>query len=114
MTILHEDGRSEKAVLLSQERETIRVMVAGDADAREYRQTAGAGWLGESGEVVTVQYEWQGSKRTGAPAEADCVCSKQLAAELIRMLRNPEVEEEKPGLLMAIPAGIAYCTALVN
>jgi hypothetical protein len=90
MTIFHQDGTTEKAMLLAYDKEVLRVAVGGEDDCREYRR-AGCVWISERGEAVAVEFEWQRAKRVQAPDEADCVCSKPLAAQLIRMLRNPEL-----------------------
>ena len=44
-------------------------------------------WISEEQAPVQVEFEWQRNLRKEATqSEADCVCSKELAARLIRLL----------------------------
>ncbi len=83
MYIRYADGRETEAIILSRTDDKIRVLARGAEDAEEFRQVGDA-WVTEACEPVEIEFRWQRSQKP--ITEADCVCSKELAARLIRLL----------------------------
>ncbi len=88
MKITYQNQTVCDAVLVSNTKNKLRAAVPGDHDMRTFHR-AGAVWLSEESEPVTIEFAWQGPG-VGAPREVptedDCVCSKKLASRLISML----------------------------
>lgn len=59
--------------------------MAGEEDVRTLTRIHGT-WISEDCESVVVEFAWQRQRSQGNPTEADCICSKPLAARLIAML----------------------------
>jgi hypothetical protein len=78
-----------QAILLAGGVDNMRIVVPGEEDTRTLQFVNGA-WISEEGEPVTVEFEWQRQKRTSVPVEADCICSKELADELMQMSYSPD------------------------
>jgi hypothetical protein len=85
MTIQYPDGKTIKAALLDRDDRWIRAAFEFADDVIELRQVGGK-WIGENGEAVEVEFEWQRCKRTETPQESDCVCSADLARKLAQLL----------------------------
>ncbi len=83
MYIRYADGREAEAIILSLTDDKIRVLARGAEDAEDFRQV-GDTWITEACEPVLIEFRWQ--RRQKPVTEADCVCSKELAARLIRLL----------------------------
>ncbi|MEI9974836.1 MAG: hypothetical protein WDO73_23970 [Ignavibacteriota bacterium] len=49
-------------------------------------------WVTEDCEPVRVEFAWQGKTRDQLLTEADCICSKDLAARLLHLLWNADEE----------------------
>ena len=97
MTISYLDGTVLEAVVLSHEDDEIRAMAAGCDDLLAFTRIHGI-WISEEIEPVTIEFAWQ--RRGAAPttSEDDCVCPKELAAQLIQTLfAGGEPKEEVVG-----------------
>jgi len=85
MTITYSNGTVLKAIVLTHEEHEIRAIAAGSDDVLAFTWIHGT-WITEEIEPVTIEFEWQ---RRGAPqvcSGVDCVCPKELAANLIQTL----------------------------
>lgn len=85
MTINYSDGRAVEAVLLTRTETTMRVAMQGTDDVSELSNVNGA-WVSADCEPVTIEFAWQRRDRKPTISEADCYCSHELAARLIRLL----------------------------
>lgn len=85
MTITYPDGAVLDALVLSQSEDSIRAVVAGEEEVRTLTRVHGT-WVSEDCEPVVVEFAWQRQRSQVNPTEADCICSKALAARLIAML----------------------------
>jgi len=92
MTITYANGTTLEAILVTRHEHTIRVAVKGGDDLLEFQDSNGT-WVSEDCEPVQIEFEWQKRGRKPEVTEADCICSQELAARLIHMLRNGEEEE---------------------
>jgi len=95
MKIRYADGRSIEGVTLARTANTMRIAVKGSEDAAEFINVHGT-WISEDCEPVTMEY----GPRRNAPAtlsEADCICSRELAARLIDLLLTSSAEAEFEG-----------------
>jgi hypothetical protein len=70
----------------------MRVAVEGCDDAAEFIKVHGT-WISEDCEPVTLEY---GPRRTApaTPSDADCICSRDLAARLIDLLLTDSAEDQ--------------------
>jgi hypothetical protein len=93
MTIHYSNGTKMEAVLLARESERIRVAVEGSSDAIEFVQR-GDVWISEDCEPARIEFAWQRKTRQELVDEADCVCSRSLAARLIHQLLNDGTGEQ--------------------
>jgi hypothetical protein len=92
MTIRYPDGTAIEGVILLRTANMMRVAVKGCDDAAEFINVHGT-WISEDCEPVTMEY----GPRRNAPttlSEADCICSRALAAVLIDLLLTDSAEEE--------------------
>ena len=91
MTIRYADGRAIEGVTLARTANTMRVAVKGREDAAEFINIHGT-WISEDCDPVTLEY---GPRRTPAAtlSEADCICSRDLAARLIDLLLTDSAED---------------------
>jgi hypothetical protein len=85
MTINYSDGRAVEAVLLARTKSTLRVAVQGASDVMEISDINGT-WVSSDCEPVAIEFAWQQLDRKPKISEADCHCSHELAARLIRLL----------------------------
>ncbi|MGP8244771.1 MAG: hypothetical protein ACLQVN_09665 [Bryobacteraceae bacterium] len=76
-----------EAILLSRDGERMRAAVEGSSDAVEFVQR-GSVWISDDCEPVRIEFAWQKKTRQELIDEADCVCSRALAARLIHNLLN--------------------------
>jgi hypothetical protein len=92
MTIRYADGRAIEGVTLRRTANVMRVAIKGCDDAAEFSNVHGT-WISEDCEPVTMEY---GPRRRPPTtlSEADCICSRSLAAVLIDLLLTNSVEEE--------------------
>ena len=111
MTITYLNGTILKAIPLVYDLHEIRAVAPGSEDVLVFTRIHGT-WISEEIEPVTIEFEWLCRAATPVPDEADCVCSKELAAQLIQGLLSGE-EREKAGansLYAFSPEGT--CTAI--
>src|SRR5438128_174740 len=112
MTLRYANGQAIEAVLLSQSEGRMRVVLRGGDDVVELNQINGA-WVTDDCEAVQVMFAWERPEE--APVtEADCICSPELAAKLIRLLKSAEnAEEESQTATIAAPALAAQAARVV-
>jgi hypothetical protein len=103
MTIKYADGATVEALLLSRTENTLRVMHQGDEDVHIYTR-ANEAWVSEGCEPILIEFHWQRRSKTLRLAEADCICSKQLAARLISMLLQGEEPANELDASSSLPA----------
>jgi hypothetical protein len=89
MTIKYSDGRKIEGIILSRGDgdRAMRVALKGVEEAVDFVFIAGT-WVLENGEPVEIEFAWEQHRRSPTVSEDDCVCSKDLAARLIRLLLN--------------------------
>lgn len=91
MFITYPDGTTVEGILLSRVENKIRVAQQGSDDVMEFTDFDGI-WISEDLEVVKIEFAWEGKTPEQLVTEADCVCSEELAARLLRLL-FPNVQE---------------------
>ena len=87
MTIKYSDGRRIEGIILSQGDGAMRVALKGAEDSGNLAFMAGT-WVSEDCEPVEIEFAWEEHHLNEPVTEADCVCSKELAARLIHLLLN--------------------------
>jgi len=92
MTIQYSDGRTTEAIILNGDLTTMRVAVKGSNDAVTLLRT-GNSWTVDGAEPVEISFAWQQLSASKQVTEEDCICSKQLAAALIRHLLSEDESE---------------------
>ena len=93
MTIRHADGRTMEGFILSCTKKIMRVAVKGGQDAMVLTCVDGT-WTSEDDAPVQVEFEWQRHPRKEQTiSESDCICPKELAARLIRLLLSGNEDE---------------------
>jgi hypothetical protein len=92
MTINYSDGRAVEAVLLTLLESTLRVAVQGADDVMEISDINGT-WVSADCEPVAIEFAWHQLDRKPKISEADCHCSHELAARLIRLLFTDSSED---------------------
>jgi hypothetical protein len=85
MTIAYSHGTTVNATLLSQDENEIRAIAAGSDDAQIFRCIQGT-WISEEIEPVTIKFDLQAVAPSPVPAVEECICPKERAAHLIRLL----------------------------
>ena len=85
MTINYSDGRAAEVVLLARTESTLLVALKGGDDVMEISEIDGT-WVSPDCEPVTIESAWQRINRQPKISEADCYCSHELAARLVRLL----------------------------
>ena len=85
MILRYADGSRAEGFLLARTENKIRVAIPGCDDPMEFTDVHGT-WVSEDCEPVRVEFAWQGQAHVEIPLEADCVCSRELAAHLIHLL----------------------------
>jgi hypothetical protein len=95
MTIRYAGGRTSEAVILSRTDDTMRVAIKGSDDVAEFISVDGA-WMSENREPVEIEFAWQRHGRRKVIAEADCICSGELASRLVDLLLNESPEGRAP------------------
>lgn len=106
MLITYSDGRAVEAVLLARSGEAMRVAMKGADDATEFRRINGT-WVSDDCEPVRIEFEWERMEQRPPVSEADCYCSPERAAGLIRLLLTggPVLGEDASPQLSAEAAG---------
>jgi hypothetical protein len=92
VTISYPNGTVLQAIVLSHDEHAIRANATGCDDVLVFTRIHDT-WVSEEIEPVTMTFEWQRSGRMPAPSEDNCVCPKDLAAQLIQSLYSGEDEE---------------------
>jgi len=92
MTITYSDGRAVQAALLSREGDTIRVAIEGAEDVMQFRNIEGW-WISEECEAAKIDFVYPRKAPPTDVSEDDCVCSRELAARLLRLLFTGSPEE---------------------
>ena len=85
MTIRYADGITIEGIILSRNDKAIRVAVKDGGDPVVLTCLNGT-WTSEACEPVEVEFDWQRYNGKETVAESDCICPKELAARLIRVL----------------------------
>jgi hypothetical protein len=85
MTVKYSDGRRIEGILLTMGDSGMRVALKGSEDAVDFAFMAGT-WVSENCEPVGIEFAWEQQKPKEAVSEADCICSKELAARLLHLL----------------------------
>lgn len=85
MTIKYSDGIAVEAVLLSRTENSMRLAVQGADDVVEISHIEGT-WVTSECEPVTIEFAWQRRNHKPTITEAECCCSRELAAKLIHSL----------------------------
>jgi hypothetical protein len=94
MTIKYADGRTVRGVILSRSEKILRAALKGEGgDAVTFTSLNGT-WFTEDREPVQIEFAWQRRSRSEVVAEADCICSKELASRLIHLLLNGTDQDE--------------------
>ena len=93
MIIRYTNGYTFEGTLLSRTEQSLRVMTQGSEDVLEFTLTNG-GWVGEDCEPVQVEFAYAPKSEAPQPKEEDCICSHELAAQLIHRLFAGENETE--------------------
>ena len=81
--------------MLAHDEHEIRVIATGQEDVLTFTCVHDT-WISEALEPVTVEFAWQRRPATSVPAVADCICTKELAATLIRALFHGNERVEAP------------------
>jgi hypothetical protein len=96
ITIRYRDGRTVEGFVLARYGETMSVAIREADDAALFTRVRGT-WVSEDCEPVDIRFDWHQPAPRETVSEADCICSKELAAQLIRCLAgNEESECERP------------------
>ncbi len=93
MIITYSDGIAVEAVLLSRTENTMRLAVQGADDVVEVSNINGI-WVSEDCEPISIEFAWQRRDRKPSVSEAECCCSRELAAKLIHSLFTGSIEDK--------------------
>ena len=93
MTIRYTNGYTFEGTLLSRTEQSLRLMTQGSEDVLEFTSTNGV-WVAEDSEPVQVEFAYAPKSEAPQPKEEDCICSHELAAELIHLLFAGENQPE--------------------
>ena len=91
--ITYLNGTTLKAILLAYDQNVIRAVAPGGDDVLVFTRIHGT-WISEEIEPVTIEFEWQRRATTPVPSEDECICPKELAAQLIQALLSGEEREK--------------------
>ncbi len=111
MTITFADGRTVKGIVLSQVEDSMRVALEGADDILEFTKKSGT-WVSEDCEPVRVASSLD-RRHSDPPAVADCICSKELAAQLINLLLHPSDEPEWHGRSASVSGRVSMPSLVV-
>ena len=114
MTINYPDGRAVEAVLLARTGCGLLVAAQGADDVMEISNINGT-WVTADCEPVAIEFAWQQLDRKPKVSEADCHCSPELAARLIRLLftdSNADTTESDMLVGSQMPFGSALGAAV--
>src|SRR3954468_22208289 len=93
MTIRYNNGHTLEAVLLSRTETSMRIAPQGSEDSLALQNINGA-WITEECEPVQVEYAWPGQSLLAEISEDDCICSPELAAQLLHLLFSGEEQPD--------------------
>ena len=92
MLITFPNGAQLEGVLLSQSQTHLRVAIRSWDDVAEFTRYRDV-WISEQCEPVRIEMEWERMRWPEDVAEADCICSQELASHLIHGLFSGEDEQ---------------------
>ena len=92
ITIRHRDGRAVAGFVLARYGNTMSVAVRDADDAALFTCVRGT-WISEDCEPVEIRFDWHQPAPAETVSEADCLCPKELAAQLIRALAGSDPSE---------------------
>ncbi|MGO9258710.1 MAG: hypothetical protein ACLQU1_20675 [Bryobacteraceae bacterium] len=92
ITIGYRDGRAIEGFVLARYGNTMSVAVR-DADDAVLFTCVHGNWISEDCEPVEIRFDWHRQAPGEAISEADCICSKELAARLIQTLVSGDESE---------------------
>lgn len=107
MKIKYSDGIAVEAVLLSRTDNTMRLAVQGAEDVIEVSNINGV-WVSAECEPVSIEFAWQRRDHKPVISEAECCCSRELAARLIHSLFAGSSEDR---VELEIPAEVRRMSA---
>ncbi len=87
MIIRYTSGQTYEAVLLSRTETTIRAAIQGHDDTVALNLIHGV-WVSDDCEPVQIIFAWNSRPTPETVREDDCICSHELAAQLIRLLHG--------------------------
>jgi hypothetical protein len=104
MTIRYANGKTIEAVLLSRDARSLRAVVPHADDVVEFANVNGT-WISDDCEPAHIEFAVPDHTRSESVTEADCLCSQELAARLVELLRNPAAgsRQERIAVLTAGP-----------
>jgi hypothetical protein len=100
MTIRYRNGSQQQAILLSRTESAIRVAILGSDDVVEFRALAEC-WISEDCEPVQIEFFPARHDADRIPTLDECVCSTELAADLIEKLFSGDTESQMGSYLPA-------------
>jgi hypothetical protein len=100
MIIRYNNGYTLEAILLSRTEQSMRVATQESDDVLQLNQVNGA-WVSEDCEPVQVEFAWTSQQEATPVSEEDCICSHELAANLLHMLFAGEDEPEADAVAIA-------------
>jgi hypothetical protein len=108
MTIRYNNGYQIEGVLLSRNDSAMRVAIGGSEDVLHLNEINGT-WVTEDCEPVHVDFAWAKTEETPMVTLDDCICSKELAAELLHLLFSGDQDAEAEAAAMtAIASAPVY------
>ena len=93
MTIAYSNGTVLQATVLAHDEHEIRVIATGQEDVLTFTCVHDT-WISEALEPVTVEFAWQRRPATSVPSDDDCICPKELAAQLMHALFSGDEQSE--------------------
>ena len=109
MTIRYNNGYQIEGVLLSRNDTAMRVAIGGTEDVLHLNEINGT-WITEDCEPVHVEFAWATTGEAPVVTLDDCICSKELAAELLHLLfsGDQDAEAEAPALSAAVSVPVYH------
>jgi hypothetical protein len=108
MNIRYNNGYQIEGVLLSRNDTAMRVAIEGSEDVLHLNEIHGT-WVTEDCEPVHVDFAWAKKEDLPVVTLDDCICSKELAAELLHLLfSGDEAAEAEAAALSATAAAPVY------
>jgi hypothetical protein len=82
MTITSRNGTTLEALVLLHDDYELRAIAPGGEDVLSFTRVSGT-WISEQLEPVAIEFAWQRRVPAPTPTVADCICPKELAAQLV-------------------------------